>query len=272
MPTTIDELLTLADESIRFPHSAMQIAQLAQRPDATNSDLASLIEQDPAFSVQLLRIVNSASYSPVSPIVSLTDAISRVGREAIVELAWLQSSANAFDHLESEFLRATTFWAHCRATAVLAAKIAESVGQAAGDAFVSGLLHDIGLLLLFHTQPRRIGEVLDHSLDQHVGLCVSERLILGFDHAELGAALAEHWSLPDVLTCAIRHHHEPAAAPRHRELVACVALANQIDDESSQDEDVVQDAQALLTTDTLALTTLLEQSAEKSERYSTIVL
>ena len=238
------------------------------------SDLAELIGRDPAFAAQLLRVVNSAAHSPVDPIASLDEAISRVGRDAIVELAWLQSSADAFNHLENDLMRATTFWEHSRAVAVLAAQIAERMDLPVADAFAAGLLHDIGLLLLFHACPEEIVAVLDYGLDQHVDLCTSERRAYGFDHAEVGAALATHWRLPDSLVCAIGYHHNPEAAPRHEELVACVALANQFAGEDAQEAGVIRDATAVLTNldGVSEIAELVEASAAKTHRYAAIAL
>ncbi|XOV83180.1 MAG: HDOD domain-containing protein [bacterium] len=228
MAATIESLLAAANTSIRFPYSAMRIAERARDDEATNAQLADLIEQDPAFSMRLLMLVNSPAFGMVKEIESIQDALAQVGRNAIAELALVQASASAFNVLESQLMRATTFWEHSQLVAALARDIAVQVGQAADTAFISGLLHDIGLLLMFHEVAHDMNQVLEYSLEQHVELTVSEQHIFGFDHAQLGAALAEAWHLPQVLRVVMRYHHQPAEAEQFAEIVACVALANEV--------------------------------------------
>jgi hypothetical protein len=93
-----------------------------------------------------------------------------------------------------------------------------------GVAYTAGLIHDVGKLLIATQRRPRDGDLASGLLA--AGGCARERELLGFDHAEAGAALAEHWGLPPALTEPLRHHHDPAAAASETDLVIAVAAAD----------------------------------------------
>jgi len=230
MDSQFNKVIDAADNAIRFPHSAMRIAELSPKPDVTNEELVTAIETDPAFSVRLLKRVNSAAYSSGSPIARLSDAVTRLGRREITELAMIQATASAFDKMESKLMQTTTFWSHSRTVALLARQIAQKDTEAKDLAFVAGLLHDIGLLIMFHQLPDTMIDVLELSLeDDDISLVEAELDICGFNHTELGSELAHRWNLPTPLVMSIKHHHNPEEASEYQSTVACVALANEIE-------------------------------------------
>ncbi len=230
MDNQINKVMDAADNAIRFPHSAMKIAELSPKPDVTNKELVAAIETDPAFSVRLLKRVNSAAYSSGSPIADLSDAVTRLGRREITELAMIQATASAFDKMESKLMQTTTFWSHSRTVALLARQIAQKNSEARDLAFIAGLLHDIGLLIMFHELPDTMIDVLELSLeDDDISLVEAELDICGFNHAELGSELAHRWNLPESLIMSIKYHHNPEEAPEYQATVASVALANEIE-------------------------------------------
>lgn len=232
----LDRFLQIADDAIRFPHSALRIAELADQADTPNSVLVAQVSEDPAFSARLLRLVNSSAFpgQNSAPIASIDNALVRVGRQKISELAMLQASAAAFGGIQSDLLRATTFWTHSQETAVVARRLAGVVGVAEGSCYVGGLLHDIGLLLMFHSEPEEMGLVLEFSLDESVSLVEAEEELLGISHPQLGGRLAQAWNLPSSLANAIAYHHTPweqtldGVEASEQGCVACVALANEL--------------------------------------------
>lgn len=234
--TLLDRYMQVADDAIRFPHSALQIAQLADLPETANSELVAKVEEDPTFSARLLRLVNSSAFPGGGgvPIANLEHALVRVGRRKVAELALLQASASAFSGIESTLLRATTFWSHSQQTAVVARRLAAVVGISESSCYVAGLLHDIGLLLMFHTEPKLMEAVLEFSLDESVSLLEAEIELLGVSHPELGGHLAAVWNLPTSLSSPIKYHHTPWALTLEEDLqdecsiTTCVALANEI--------------------------------------------
>ncbi len=252
MPKSIEALLGRADQSVRFPHSAMRIASLAGDARATNRHLAEQIEQDPAFAAKLLKLANSPAFGLPRSVLSIEDAIGQVGREMISDMAMVQGSATAFSHLESELMRATTFWKHSCEVATLARLLAQENGLDGGVAFIGGLLHDIGLLILFGEETVPMRQTLELSLDHGLDLDEAEAQIFGFDHAELGGALAGFWNLPEALREVIACHHHPERATSSLKETACVALANQAD--SAFAEPAEASSQVLIDLDEFGLT------------------
>ncbi len=238
--SSLDEFIAVADQAIQFPHSAFRIAELAESLDTPLAELIAMVEEDPGFSVRLLRLVNSAAFPRLSEvgISSLSEAVIRVVRQKIGELAMLQASRAAFGNLESEMLRISTHFEHSLQTATIARMMAESANLSPSLCYSAGLLHDIGLLLIFFAQGPNIQEVLDYSLDHDVSLIDAERRYFGLDHQELGAELACRWNLPDNLGSAIAYHHCPEQLPKDRatdsSLVWCIAIANEMAGDSSQ--------------------------------------
>lgn len=229
MEQSFEKVLDAADKAIRFPHSAMRIAELAADQDNTNDEIISLIEADPSFSIRILKRVNSAAYSMGVEVACIKDAVTRLGRREISDIAITQATAGAFDNMESRLMKATTFWEHSRTVALLSRELENHHDESDCLAFVGGLLHDIGLLILFHEMPDQMEDTIKASLDIDQNLVEAEQDIIGFNHALLGATLCEKWHLPKSISTIIQHHHEPKHAEDFNHAVTCVALANQIE-------------------------------------------
>ncbi len=274
MQPNFDELLEYAERHIRFPHSAMEIAQVARSAKSSNQDIAQLIERDPAFTAQLLRVVNSPAYRAQEPVGSISDAIFRVGRQEIVELAFVISGDGAFSPMESELMQATTFWSHSVFTAQIAVVLAEHVDLSSDNLFASALLHDIGFFLLCRTHTDQVVEVLELTLDQEVGLFSAEQTILGFNHAELGAALVRYWELPEDIIDAIQYHSAPENSQQYRGMAECVGLANEIALAQECNEKVNDDALARFINyfqlPDLPIESLLETATDKALRQHSV--
>lgn len=227
MTPSLDDVVNAAEKAIRLPRSATHIYDLASNPDTQIGELVSAVEVDPAFAAQMLRLANSAVYSPTSSIADLDAAIVRIGHRETAQLAIAMAAGSEFSALENELLQLTSFWKHSLTTAVLAKKFLKLFNLPVEGAFCAGLLHDLGLMVMFYTESSVMLDVLDQSLDsEYEDLVAAEKRVLGFDHTEVGSRIAENWGLPNVIIEAIRHHHCPARASEHSEVVHAIALAN----------------------------------------------
>jgi HD-like signal output (HDOD) protein len=172
--------------------------------------------------------VNSAAYGIRQTVSNLQQAISLLGFNQIRNLALTASVSEVFkrDDPVGPYKR-SGLWRHLVSVGICARLVARRCGiRSFEDAFLAGLLHDVGIVLLdqvAHPEFRRAMETLDASRT----LCEVERDVFGFDHCQFGERIAEMWRFPTVARAAIRHHH---ASHRYdgegADVVRCVEVAN----------------------------------------------
>ncbi len=216
----IEELPTL-------PAVLVRILDTAADPEGTALELGRLIASDQSLSASLLRLVNSPFYGFYRKIDSITQAIVMVG---FFEVRRLALTATAFRALgsPSACLDREQLWRHSLAAAMASERCAHAVHQPGHGCFESGLLHDLGKLVLDLICPKEYARVLHYARSEPTTVLEAERALLGIDHAEVGGILGEHWNLPANVTEAIRCHHDPEQAREYAALAAITAIANGI--------------------------------------------
>ena len=220
------QLVQEAERSLRFPHTALRLWRLAHDPKASAQEVARIIDRDPAIAARVLKVANSAMFPYPGQIADIHRAIAVIGMREIAEIALTSSCVAGFSPLENALLRRADFWWHSFSVALLAQDLARSHGQEPEEAFTAGLLHDIGQMLLFAKRPQVMIQVLHESLGDEQAMPALEQERLGFDHAELGAALLRAWKLPDRLCRTVALHHRDAAQVQKEPLADLVRLAN----------------------------------------------
>ncbi|MCZ7535130.1 MAG: HDOD domain-containing protein [Acidimicrobiia bacterium] len=193
------------------PGAAMRLLWMLEDPATSAQDLGRLIETDPALSTQVIRHANTAFYGLTGQVASAARAVNVVGLSTVRALA----TTAAFD-LFSDRGRGVPegFWKHSVRTAAAASVLAKRVGIDASEAFSAGLLHDIGMALVFRRAPRRYEDVLSR-VDPTSGrdLVRAEQEEFGFSHAQVGAAALGVMKFPAELVGAIARHHDRAMPP-----------------------------------------------------------
>lgn len=232
MPTLTERFLAdidgLGDLPSLSPVLSRLIATLG-RTDASVHEVAGIIRRDPVLAARVLRAANSAAYAGRSPVLSIRDALLRLGLVRVRRLALL---ASLYEAVPGPRAAGENFWHHSVGVAHGAEIIARWAKEGPPDAdpevaFVTGLLHDIGLLVLESHYPREAAAVMAHADSERVPLHVAEFRVLQADHGELGGLLAAHWAMPEPIWQAIRAHHRPALAPAaHRWSAYAVHLAD----------------------------------------------
>lgn len=211
---TAEELVKEIDALASLPDIAIKINDLLQDASSSAWDIGNVIEQDPGLSAALLRIANSAVYNSGVPVTAIDRAVTMVGTREVRDLAFGVCAVAAFDGISNELITMEDFWHHSLRTAA-AARTIQKVARLRGGhpLFIAGLLHDIGQLVMFSQRPELSEQALKLSVDQNDGLSTfaAEREIFGFDHTEVGHALAIQWGLPEYVQEAIRYHHDPLA-------------------------------------------------------------
>lgn len=220
------QLVNEAEQSLRFPHTAMRLWRLAHDPKASAQEVARLIDRDPAIAARVLKLANSPAFPYPGQIGDIARAIAVIGMREIADIALASSCVSGFSPLENTLLRRADFWWHSFSVALLAKDLARAHAQDPGEAFAAALLHDLGRMLLFAKRPQVMIQVLHESLNEEQSMPALERERLGFDHAQLGARLLQTWKLPDKLCEAVALHHAEAEAVQKKPLADVVRLAN----------------------------------------------
>ncbi len=228
-PITADSLARAVNELATYPEVAFQIEEAVHDENISIDGIGQLIIPDPALSAALLRLANSASYSSGREIDTVAKAVFVIGMQEVRDLSYGICAAKTFEGIPNELVSVENFWMHSLYCAVAARRIGLSARNIRDDAlFTAGLLHDIGHLVMFSQQPEMSKTAIMQSIDSDYDLTpyVAERAIFGFDHSEVGAALARKWGLPESLTESIRWHHDPYAADETDLMVLAIHVAN----------------------------------------------
>ena len=224
----IKPLFAKISEISTLPQIALRTLQLANDPKSTAADLANVIQSDPAFAARVLRTVNSSSSGLRRGVASLDHAIVLLGFREMRNLALTTHVASLFRRTTGHGRYSRRYlWLHMVSVAVVARHIAKICRTVAPEeAYLAGLLHDVGIILLDQTLHRPFCQVLD-ALEEDHPLADVENTILGFDHAALGQYALTAWGLPGAIADAAGYHHRPLACPsENRAMAGTVALAN----------------------------------------------
>lgn len=195
------------------PDVCVKVFELIESSDSSAQDIGEVISRDPSLTARLLRLVNSSFYNFPRKIDTVSRAITIVGIRELYSLVIAVSAIKSFGNLSSKLVNIDTFWRHGIYTGLIARALAKECGVLHPERlFVSGLLHDIGSLVLYHRLPEQSGDILMISDGDEGILHQAELAELGFTHADLGAAIMDTWMLPEILQESVCYHHMPSCA------------------------------------------------------------
>ncbi len=196
-------------------------------PNANAADIAHLISTDQSASFKVLKVVNSPIYHLSSRIESISLAVLHLGFNEIRNIILALSVINLFSKkkLIAAF-RPVDFWKHSIGVGVITRYIGNTLQVARPENyFLSGIMHDIGKLVLFENFGDQYEKVLQYSEERKCQLIDAEKEILGIDHSAAGAILAEKWKLPDSVLKAMKYHHEGSSGDKDM-LTAAVHISD----------------------------------------------
>lgn len=191
-------------------------------------NLSELIRQDAALTVKVLAVANSSAYKRRNAIESIDQCVNLLGQKMVKVIAISISMRQFLNDLSgTASFHFGRYWQHSLITAFLAQAIARKIGYPnPEEAYLSGLLHDIGKLVLLAVEGRTYAEMLEkHGEDEDFS--ARETAAFGVTHSEVGEALVLRWNLDPLMADAVRHHHDGyAQVGNATELVKIIALAN----------------------------------------------
>lgn len=215
-----------------LPAVALRVIEQTSDPNIKLSELATTIQNDQGLAAKVLKTVNSSFYGLRTPCSTINKALVLMGLAPVKTLVLGFSLVNAVnDRRGAGSFNYVAYWRRGMYTAVAAKAIAEAARKKWSDeAFLAGLLQDIGVVALFNALGPEYLAVTEQAED-HRQLSRQEAELLDITHPEIGAMLAERWKLPTELVMPVRYHERPTAAPQeHGEMCRCVGLANIVHD------------------------------------------
>jgi len=196
-----------------MPTIAQKILELSVNPNANARNLTSIIEQDPSLSAQIIRYASSPLYGYKGELDSIQDVITRVlGYNLVLDMALGVAVGKMFKNPKEGRLGLNQFWRHATYCASLCQKLAEILNSKnkpkPGMTYLTGLLHNFGVLLLGHYFPTDFN-ILNKAATKYPNdsIIELEHTLIGATHMELGVWLMQAWNMPDEIIISIREHH-----------------------------------------------------------------
>ena len=210
----VDKALSSIGDLAALPEVTIKIIEIVEDYKSTARDLHDVIKNDPTLSVKILKVVNSAFYGLPGQVASVDRAIIILGLSAVKNIAIAASIARLFKGKKiSRHFRASDLWRHSVGVAVAARSLAKVSPHPSmtDEIFVTGLIHDIGMLVERQSFRDQFAEVIDRCSETGQDFLECERQIIGADHQAFGVGLTTKWKFPRHLRAAVGFHHNPEA-------------------------------------------------------------
>ena len=198
-----------------FPQFVVETLRKLNDRDSSASDVAMSLSRDEGLVIRTLKLANSAAYGISRDISSVTEAIAMLGYKNISNIVLSASVYSVMDKsLQGYALDRGQLWKHSLTVAYAARYIAQRFGKSIPEeAYVGGLLHDIGKVVLNDYVRFGYGIIVKLVEEKQIPFIEAETQVLGFDHAQVGAMLVEKWGLPEAYGYAVAYHHAPDSVP-----------------------------------------------------------
>ena len=225
------------EELPSLPVVILRLTETIQNVESSASDVARIMEEDPAIMARVLKIVNSAFYSNAyvnQPITNVKHAIVRLGYDSVRNIALTSCVFSVFREDHTQVFDRKEFWKHCICTGIVANVIYDfstkkNLNIPRESVALAGLLHDMGKIILEQYFYDFFTSILEFGRDNKKALYLVEKSAFDISHAEIGAWLARKWKLSEDLLACIEFHHNPEAAPeKYRDMVGLVHIADYI--------------------------------------------
>ncbi|MCF8145467.1 MAG: HDOD domain-containing protein [Deltaproteobacteria bacterium] len=213
LPSTSDirKVLTFDRKELpSFPQVAAKLLEMSRDETTLIEDISRVVESDPGCAARVLEVVNSAIYGLQRKITALPEAVVLLGFDEIRKLSigmtvfqglFASGRSREFDRIH--------FWRHSLSVAVLAMEIAKKIEYSRPEeAYIVGLLHDVGKIFLDLQGQRNYGEFLHGIAGSQDNIVEQERKILGLGHDDVGAFFCSLWKLPEPIVLAVKYHHQ----------------------------------------------------------------
>lgn len=191
-----------------IPSIINDIIEAIDDPDTSISRLSRLVEKDQTITARVLRIANSPFYGFSRRISTIDLAVVVMGMNTLKEIILALVVQKLFAKVNPKLLNIKEFWNYSLFCGSTSRFFAKKLGyKVAGEAFVAGLMHDLGILIEAEYFSDEFAKVRQFNTENNSSFLDSERMVFNSDHCEIGAIIAERWNLPTHLVSSIRNHH-----------------------------------------------------------------
>lgn len=227
-PVTLEQLIGKDQDLPSLPEIYLRVSEQLEDESTTVQQIGDTVQNDPAITTRVLKMVNSAYYGMPNEVASVSQAVSLLGRERLKHILIGSVLRGVFSEQENPAFSMQVFWQHSIKTAIIARQLATQINsiQEPESMFTAGLLHDIGKLLLINKIPDRMLAAEEYMIQKRVDVLSAELSQVGVTHTAVGEALMDHWGLPQLLIECARNHHEVVHDGPNREATHLIYLAN----------------------------------------------
>lgn len=224
----LESAIVIAGDLPAMPVVATKVMQLVEDERATAEELAKIVQSDPTMAARVLKISNSAFYGCQRQIQTLPSAIVVIGFNTLKTLVLMASVKEMF---KPNGLTEKMLWEQSFGAALAARVIARETRTAnPEEAFLAGLMQDIGKIIMQHIDPGKFQMVIEQYYNEGLEFDEAEKAFYSFSHAELGGCVLQKWNFPETLVSVVTHHHTfdlPDADDHYqRRMTAVASLAN----------------------------------------------
>ncbi len=229
-PITLETLTGSSQDLPSLPEVYLRVSEQLEDETSSVSQIGDTVQNDPAITTRVLKMVNSAYYGLPNQVSSVAQAVSLLGRERLKHILIGSVLRGVFSTQDNPAFSMQAFWQHSIKTAIIARELARSIADVGEPEamFTAGLLHDIGKLPLINRVPERMLAAEEYMIQKRVDILSAELNQIGITHTAVGETLMRQWGLPDLLIDCARNHHEVVHDGPHRRATHLIYLANQL--------------------------------------------
>jgi len=210
-----------------MPGTAVKLLALIDNPAMRVSQIEQILRQDSGLTANVLRLANSAYFGIPSKVGSIRQAVILLGLKRLIQMVIAACVSAIMDKPVPGYdLPPGELWRHSIAVSVAAEGLVKELNaDAAEEIFTAALLHDVGKLVLGQFVQNEYQQI-ETAVSQGISFEMAERIVLGANHADIGARILTNWSLPQEIVNAVQFHHAPEEAPQTDTMLDIVHVAN----------------------------------------------
>jgi putative nucleotidyltransferase with HDIG domain len=210
-----------------IPQVVSEVSNIIDDPKTSANILGRMISHDQGLVTKILTVANSPLHGIPRRVSTIDFAIVVLGFNQVKNIVLALSMMESLKITSENIFDLKKYWLHSILVAAASKKIAEDLGyQASGEVFTAGLLHDLGIPIIYKFFKKEFKNIINSVNEQNMTFLEAEEIHLGITHQEVGRYLVDRWNLPLAIADVINFHHKPSLTENNRELVALIHLAD----------------------------------------------